>query len=451
MSKLSFRGTDSSLEATGHRPGDIGNAAPVMRRPRPRTVIVGGGISGLAAGCFLDRTGTEILVLEASSRTGGVIESRTIDGHLVELGPQRTRLSKPLQQLVEWLGISDRLVTAPELPLYIYSRGRLRQAPLDLRTALSTDLISWADRLRVLMEPFTAGLDPDESAADYFIRKFGRGTYRRAIAPLFGDLYGSDPAEMPARHALATMLRALRIDGSLLRVLIQGLRSERRPPACSFSGGLQTLTDAMAARLGERVRAHAAVRAIFRDGPYFRVVTDEDEVLADRVVLSCPAAPAARATVSLDADLSNRLADLRYNTFAVVHLESNATFKGTGYQFALETGYATRGVTANGALFDRPGLFTAFLGGATHQGVTQLSEEHLGAIAASEFRAVTGFDARPLAVHQTYMPAWDGSWNRLDDLRLPDGVHLCANWIGRPGITGRINEAAALTRELTMS
>ncbi len=423
-------------------------AAPAYIPGRPRTAVIGGGVSGLAVGYFLDRAGDDYRLFEASARTGGVIESRRADGQLLEMGPQRTRLTPPMRAVIEALGLTGELILAPDIPLYIYSRGRLRIVPTDLETALSTDLISWADRLRVLVEPLTRAPIPGESTADFFSRKFGRGTYRKAIAPLFGDLYGSDPADMPACHALATMLRALHVEGSLLRALIRGFRTRRRVPACSFRDGLQTLTDAMARRLAERVHTRSAVLAIRREGDRFRVVTESGELDADRVVLTCPADAASRMLAPFDDDASRRLGRLRYNTFAVVHLESTLRFDGSGYQVAFGEGFATRGVTSCGALFDRAGMYTSFLGGGTRPGVTDLPDEALRTLAALEFRAITGAEARPLSIHRTYMPAWDASWNELDGLRLPDGIHVCANWMGRPGITGRLTEAEALVGRL---
>jgi len=42
-----------------------------------------------------------------------------------------------------------------------------------------------------------------------------------------------------------------------------------------------------------------------------------------------------------------------------------------------------------------------------------------------------------LRVSRTWIPAWDGSWDALRGLELPEGIRLCANWSGRPGTPGR--------------
>jgi protoporphyrinogen/coproporphyrinogen III oxidase len=411
-------------------------------------VVIGGGVSGLAVGYYLQRAGVEFVVLEASSGAGGVVASVEAEGRVLELGPQRTRLTPPFRRLVAELGIEGRLLTAPDLPHFVYVDGRLREVPLGLGSALRTDLIDWRDRLRVLLEPWTAALRPEETAAEFFTRKFGRRTYHRVIAPLYGGLYASDPAEMPARHALEPTLRALGVRGSLLAALVRGARAARRAPACSFDGGLQVLTDALASRLGDRLERNAPARAVHRRGDRLHVARDGGEVAADGVVLACPADSAATLLAELAPETARRLAGLRYNRLAVVHLLAEAELRGYGYQVALDDPRPTHGVAWNHAMFDRRGLYTAFLGGARRP-LPDLPDDALAELAAADFREVTGVRGRPIHVHRTRMPAWDSSWERLDGIPLGSGIHVCTNWWGRPGITGRLLAAERLAVKLS--
>jgi oxygen-dependent protoporphyrinogen oxidase len=422
--------------------------------------VVGGGISGLALGYRLAAAGAGVTVFEAAPRPGGVIESRPCGDRVLELGPQRTRLTPPLRRLAGELGLTDDIVTAPRLPLLIYTDGRLRRAPTDVRSVLTTDLISWPDRLRALLEPLTPGMRPAETAADFFTRKFGRRTYERVIAPLFGGLFASDPADMHARHALASMLSTLRVEGSLLRAMGRGLRAGSTAPACSFSAGLQALTDALAGALGDRLRLATPVHAVRRtaapDNPggrsggarRFVLETDDGTSTADAVVLACPSAAAARILEPLDPDAAGRLARLRFNRLATVHLESDARLGAMGYQVVLDEARATHGVTSRHDLFGETGLYTAFMGGSRRPDVAELEDGRLGELAAAEFRDMTGAEARVIHVHRTGIPAWDASWSALDDFALPDGVHACAGWADRPGITGRLVHAERLAARL---
>lgn len=410
--------------------------------------VIGGGISGLATARELTARGQDVTVLEAADRPGGVIATLHCGGRVLDLGPQRARLTPPLRRMVEALGLEDELRIAPDLPLFIYTEGRLRRVPTDLATLLTTDLIAWPDRLRALLEPFTHGVRADENAADFFRRKFGPRTYRRAIAPLFGGLYASDPADMRARHALASVLVSLRAEGSLLRALLRGSRTRDRAPACSFEGGLQTLTDALARSLGDQLRLGTPVREIRREGRGFRLVVDDGEIPADRVVLACPSPAAARMMSTLDGELAERLGRLRLNLLATVHMESDARLGVMGYQVALDEDLATHGVTSQHDLFERTGMYTAFMGGAGRTDVSKRSDDDLAALAVAEFQHVTGAPACALGVHRTAIPAWDSSWDALDGLDLPDGLEICANWWDRPGITGRITDAGRVARAL---
>ncbi|HSH44647.1 MAG TPA: FAD-dependent oxidoreductase [Longimicrobiales bacterium] len=413
--------------------------------------VVGGGVGGLATGWELAQRGEDVVVLESTGRPGGVIRSERIEGRVLELGPQRARLAAPFRRLVAELDLQDQLLVAPELPLYVWHAGALREVPLSPGAALSSDLLGWRHLIRILLEPLTGGLRAGETAAEYFTRKMGRVPYDRIIAPLFGGLYASDPAAMPARHALAGALRRAGVRRSLLRALLRGARLRGGAPPCSFEGGLRTVTDALAARLGSRLRLDSPVRRLdAAGGGRLRVVLDDGGLLADHVVLAVPAGSAADVLEGLVPRAAERLRRLRYNPLALVHLLSDADLDGLGFQVPFGTGYATRGVTFNRAMFHRPDLYTAFLGGAHHPDVPRLPEAELGRLAAREFRELTGAaDARPVHVSRAWMPAWDRSWDSLDGLRLPAGVSVCANWAARPGILGRLSEARRLAERLT--
>ena len=57
--------------------------------------VVGGGISGLAAARELCRAGISVRLLEREGRCGGVIRTDTIDGFVVDSGPDTLLAHKP--------------------------------------------------------------------------------------------------------------------------------------------------------------------------------------------------------------------------------------------------------------------------------------------------------------------------------------------------------------------
>src|SRR5580692_933122 len=61
----------------------------------PRVVVVGGGISGLAAAYDLTRAGVDCTVFERNTRPGGVIETRCWQDCRLDCGPDSFISAKP--------------------------------------------------------------------------------------------------------------------------------------------------------------------------------------------------------------------------------------------------------------------------------------------------------------------------------------------------------------------
>lgn len=427
--------------------------------------IVGAGITGLTLAHELARREVDFIVLDAAYEPGGVMRSIVVDGSILELGPQRTRLTPALEALVDELELRDELITAPpDLPLQVYRAGRLRPVPFSLGAAFRTDLISWPGKLRILLEPLTRGALPDETVADFLIRKFGREAYLTMLGPLYGGLYASDPKDMLMRHSLSRALAEFGIKGSILRALAKraraggstskagsgrstGGRSTGTAPACSFHSGMGTLPAALYARYRDRVRLGTPVLQVRSAGSRLVLETPRDLVECDDVVLTTPADVTAGLLREV-APAAARLESLTYNPLAVVHLRADCEVRGMGYQVALGERLETRGVTFNQSLFGRDGIFTAYLGGARNPEFIRLPDLRIGAIAAAEFELVTGCAAEVINVARVRMPAWDRSWDALDGIELPPGIHLAANYESRAGVPGRIARAKQVAEML---
>jgi len=414
--------------------------------------IVGGGISGLAVAHHLRAAGAEHVLFEAEERPGGVMRTEWVDGVPLDVGPQRTRLTEEVQQLVEWAGLRDQILRADEgLPLWVWRDGRLRPVPFSVREAFSTDLLSLGGKLRVLLEPFTGGIRNEESVALFFTRKFGREAYENMIGPLYGGLYASDPTRMYARHGLRITLEHFGVTGSLLLAMLRrGTEARRAIETITFQEGLQALPRGLAENDADNVRLGQGVTGVRpRENGGWTLEAGETSVDVDRVVLSCPSRVAAGLMETVAPGAAERLRGLNENRLAVVHLRApDFRTRGFGFQVAFGEALEIRGVTWNASIFDRPGIYTCYLGGMKHPELVDWPDDRIAETARSEFEMVTRCSARVLKVSRTYIPAWDMSWDALVGLELPDGVYACANWSARPGIPGRAVQAKRLAARL---
>src|SRR6478672_202431 len=102
-----------------------------MGRRMIRAVVVGGGISGLAAAHALVEAGAEsVTVLEADDRFGGKIRTTPFDGQPVDEGPDAFLARVPhAVALAERLGLGDDLVSPGTGSASLWLDGVLKPIP----------------------------------------------------------------------------------------------------------------------------------------------------------------------------------------------------------------------------------------------------------------------------------------------------------------------------------
>ena len=429
-----------------------------------RVGIIGAGITGLALTHYLAQRDIDSITFEASPDAGGVINSREVEGKVIEVGPQRMRKTPAIAELAETAGVTDQLREGGEGDLYVYAGGSLGKAPLSPEALLKTDLLSWRAKARLLAEPLTAPGHPAESVADVFTRKFGREVYERFVGPLYGGLYGSDPARMPAAFALEGLLEREKETGSLLQAFRQRVGQGHTAPPLAVEGGNQRLLDGLATAHSERVQLETPVTAVERTNGGeverrnggevertnggFVLHTATDRTVVDELVVTTPAGVTAELLADV-APTTSALEKLRYNPLAMVFMDAALDRGGKGYQVGYEESLHTLGVAWNPNLFGENRVHTAFLGGMHEPELVSESDDRLAAIATEEFEQVTGTPARAVEVARLKpgFPAWDDSWWLLEDVELPEGLTLATNYTARMGIPSRVREARELADE----
>ncbi|RJX49480.1 protoporphyrinogen oxidase [Halonotius pteroides] len=425
-----------------------------------RVGVVGTGISGLTLVDALADRGIDVVAVESRAEAGGIVRSQRIDGRVVELGPQRLRLTPSIESLVDELGLNEQLrIGDDDQPLYIYHNDALRVAPLSAREAVTTSLLSPLGKLRILAEPLTAPAKPDETVDELLVRRFGRQAARRYMGPLYSGLYGTDPREMLYEYSLGRALDNAGVGRSLLWwVAKRVVKGRAAPPICTFDDGLGTLTGALYEAHSDvidldtaavEIRGHNGSVDVDADGG-FEIVTETGSEIVDEVVVTTPAPTSARLVEPLDTDLAATLERFRYNQITMVFLDSDFDREGIGALVPPDGDLPISGTTWNASFLDRDRLFTCYVDPNSDPELPNRTDEDVGELAADAFEELTGAAATPIGVHTWTpgMPAYDGSWTAMDDIKPPEGLRFCANFVGRPGIPGRIRSAKRIAREI---
>jgi oxygen-dependent protoporphyrinogen oxidase len=203
-----------------------------------RIAIIGGGISGLSAAFALEeqrRSGVDVgyMLYESSTRLGGVLRTESIDGCIVEAGPDSFLSEKPwAADLCRALGLADQLIGScdADRKTYILTKGRLVVMPDGLMFMVPTKILatglsplfSWKTKLRMTQELFHAprAVDHDESVAAFVERHYGSEMVDRLADPLLSGVYGGEAASLSVRAVLPRFAEMERTHGSLTRAML---------------------------------------------------------------------------------------------------------------------------------------------------------------------------------------------------------------------------------------
>ncbi len=386
-------------------------------------LVVGAGISGLVAAHRLQRSGFAVGVIEAGARAGGVVGSVARDGCLFERGPNSALDTTPLiGELVDELGLRPRLQFASKAAdkRYVVRGGVLHALPMSPGAFFSTPLFSPTAKLALLREPFLRASEPDadESIAAFVRRRLGSEFLDYAIDPFVAGVYAGDPEQISVRAAFPKLHALEQRWGSLIRGQILGGRERRRlreaakntARSFSFAGGMQVLTDALAATLGHLVldtRARRLVRGA--DGLFTLQAERQGRPVQWRsgaVVLAMPADAAAVIVREHAADAAAALQAITYAPVATVasaYRSPGLTHPLDGFGCLVPRKEQRRvlGVLFSSTMFEGrapagTALLTSFVGGQRQPDLAALAEDEIAAIARAEHRVLLGASEAPL-------------------------------------------------------
>lgn len=292
----------------------------------PEVVVAGAGIAGLAAAWELrDR---DVRVLEAADRVGGRIRSEQRGGYWLNWGAHVFAGPESASgRLLAALGVDARPVpgrlAAVSLNGKVVASGPVESFPFRLPLPLSARLalVRTGVKLRIAVRRYAAAAEPraGEAPADRQQRLLELLDDRS-----FAELAGPLPADVDALFR-CTLTRSSGEPEDLAAGYGVGyfhlVWNRGEGLSRNVLGGSATLTDALAAALGERVRTGARVHSVERAGDGVRVGYEDaggvHEVEAAAAVVATPAYVTREIVAGLPADTASALERIPYGPYVV--------------------------------------------------------------------------------------------------------------------------------------
>lgn len=415
--------------------------------PRPfRIAIVGGGISGLAAAWFLTRSSPapEIVLLESSSRLGGVLETISDGPYIVErsadnfatLIPDALRFSEESGYLSELISPNTEGRQA-----YVLRRGRVLPIPAGfslmqptrIAPILTTRTLSLCGKLRLLSEYLVKARrdQADESLESFATRRLGREAFENLVEPIVSGIFTADPAKLSMQATLPQFLAMESQHGGLIRGYLALRRDDSAAAARRASGArydqflaprkgmshwiehIQRQLPTAAVQLNTTVRHIQRVKSELvtnrqpdadtpREG--WRLETSRDAIDCDGLIIATPNYQAANLLGAELPKLERLLTSVTYASSAVVALvidRCDLPNRLTGFGLIVPRKERRPTLAISYSSNKYPGrapedqiLLRMFFGGAMQEDFVERSDSDLETIAQDELRSILGWQGK---------------------------------------------------------
>ncbi|ADG79435.1 Amine oxidase OS=Tsukamurella paurometabola (strain ATCC 8368 / DSM / CCUG 35730 / CIP 100753/ JCM 10117 / KCTC 9821 / NBRC 16120 / NCIMB 702349 / NCTC 13040) OX=521096 GN=Tpau_2837 PE=4 SV=1 [Tsukamurella paurometabola] len=419
-----------------------------VREESREVVVIGAGMSGLMAGNTLaDR---DVIVLEASDRPGGRVESVRRGDYWINVGTQFTEGTGTLIEELDKHGIERGTLAGKKVALVL--NGRLVDTANPVALLFRTKM-TMRDRLgmalvgaRIVSGAIALEAKPDgaigsrvraaldDRPASYILRGVRSKVADAVVRAFSGQWMGCEPEETAATQFVTSIGIAL--------------ADPAKVPNFSLPvGGNQTLTDILAEDLGDRLRLGATVDSVSRDGDGVRVEYHDAggpaRIRAKRAVVTVPADIAVRILPELPRAYRDAYTDIAYGRYVVVGFFTDeqgpqrwddffaVSTPLLSFQAMFNHAAAVRGPGAR-----KPGgALACFAGGAKADELFRLTDEEIAERFTRDLLGVypelAGKLGEPIVRrHHRVVPFWGpGERASLPILREPLGpIHLAGDF-----------------------
>lgn len=283
-----------------------------------KTLILGGGLSGITLGRLLSAKGDEVLILEKEPTFGGLCRSKEINGFTFDTGGSHILFSRD-QEVLSFIHsvLSENRGERTRNTKILY-KGKYVKYPFE--NALSElppedRYVCLYEYIRALIASEKGLVTPPANFHDWICQTFGNGIADAYLLPYNHKIWNYPPEKMSAHWMEGRVPRPPVEDiiKSAVGIVTEGYTHQSRF-SYPVKGGIEALVQAMAAPVKDHIRTGFSVRSIEERAGKFYVSDGIESLYADRVISTIPLQILMECIPGIPSDVSSAIRDLKYNS-----------------------------------------------------------------------------------------------------------------------------------------
>lgn len=302
-----------------------------------RTLILGGGLTGITLARLLREKGYEVLVLEAESRIGGLCRSRTGHGFTFDTGGSHIIFSRDkevLDFMHRVLGSNrdtrsrnTKILYKDILVKYPFENGLAALPREDLYFCISEFIKTY-----VMAEK--GEIPPPKNFRDWIYATFGRGISELYMIP-YNEKIWNFPSEQMSAHWMEGRVPRPPVEDVIKSAI--GIETEGYTHQSIFSypvdGGIEALVTSIAHGLEDSILTDFRVTSlVFRDG-LWEAGDGTRTVSGDRVISTIPLQHLITCLGDIPEEVKNAVDALRYNSVACIQIGIRGKVPGISWMY----------------------------------------------------------------------------------------------------------------------
>jgi protoporphyrinogen oxidase len=289
-----------------------------------RTVILGGGLTGVTLARLLGSKGDEVVVLEADSEIGGLCRSFTDKGFTFDAGGSHIIFSRDEEVLRFMQDVLENNKDTRVRNTKILYKGRFIKYPFEngLHDLPKEDLFFCINEfVKALIASEKGEARPPSNFREWIYHTFGKGIAELYMVPYNEKIWKYPTARMSHHWVEGRVPRPPVED--VIRSAI-GIETEGYTHQARFTypvrGGIAALAEAIAYPVKDRIITGFFVRSVEKSGDVWRVSDGTRTIQADRCICTMPVQALLRSMQHVPAPVRDAADSLCYNSVACIFL-----------------------------------------------------------------------------------------------------------------------------------